>query len=163
MNRRTALSLAGAAGLVTIVSACAPASTSTGFADVVGTLAGNPQFSTLVAAVGAAGLVETLQGPGPFTVFAPTDAAFAKLPPGTVEALLADPEALAAILTYHVVPGAVTSDQLAGQRLDVATVNGATVHVNGTNGVRVNDATVTQADIMASNGVIHRIDTVLLP
>lgn len=163
MNRRTVFKLAGATGLAALISACAPANTSTGFADVVTTLAGNSQFSTLVAAVGAAGLVETLQGPGPFTVFAPTDAAFAALPPGTVEGLLADPEALAAILTYHVVPGAVTSDQLAGQRLDVATVNGATVHVNGTNGVTVNNATVTQADIMASNGVIHRIDTVLLP
>ncbi|SMY09034.1 fasciclin domain-containing protein [Flavimaricola marinus] len=161
MNRRSALKLTGAAGLAALVSACAPAGTS--YTDVVGTLAGNSQFSTLVAAVGAAGLVETLQGPGPFTVFAPTDAAFAALPPGTVDALLADPEALAAILTYHVVPGKVTSDQLAGQMLSVATVNGAEVQVNGTNGVTVNNATVTQADIMASNGVIHRIDTVLLP
>lgn len=163
MNRRTALKFAGAASLAALISACSPAAMNSEYTDIVGTLAGNSQFSTLVAAASAAGLVETLQSPGPFTVFAPTDAAFAALPDGTVEALLADPAALASILTYHVVSGSVTSDQLAGQRLDVATVNGATVHVNGTNGVTVNNATVTQADIMASNGVIHRIDTVLLP
>jgi len=162
MKRRNLLALAGASAMALGLAACAPDMVSQP-ADIVDILAANPQFSTLVAAAGAATLVETLKGDGPFTVFAPTDAAFAKLPAGTVDALLADPAALAAILTYHVVPGAVTSDQLAGQRLDAATVNGASVHVNGTNGVRVNNANVTQADIIASNGVIHRIDTVLIP
>jgi len=162
MNRRTAFKLTAAIAAALTIAACAPMSDSAQ-PDIVDIAAANPQFSTLVAAVGAAGLADTLKGDGPFTLFAPTDAAFAALPAGTVEGLLADPEALAAILTYHVVPGAVTSDQLAGSRSDVATVNGATVHINGTNGVVVNNATVTQADIIASNGVIHVIDTVLLP
>jgi uncharacterized surface protein with fasciclin (FAS1) repeats len=133
--------------------------------DIVDIAASNPDFSTLVAAVSAAGLVDTLKSDGPFTVFAPTNAAFAALPAGTVESLLLpeNRDTLISILTYHVVPGAVTSDQLAGQRIDVATVQGDTVHINGTHGVRVNDATVTTADIIASNGVIHVIDTVLLP
>ncbi len=160
MNRRFALKMTAAAALAGTLAACTVEPTTP---DIVDIAASNGQFTTLVAAVQAAGLVETLKGDGPFTVFAPTDAAFAALPHGTVDALLADPDALAAILTYHVVPGAVTSDQLVGQRLDVATVNGASVHVNGTNGVTVNNATVTQADIIASNGVIHVIDTVLLP
>ncbi|KPP88974.1 MAG: hypothetical protein HLUCCA08_01990 [Rhodobacteraceae bacterium HLUCCA08] len=160
MKRRTLLTLAAATGL-TAMAACTEMSMQP---DIVDIAASNDQFSTLVTAVQAAGLVDTLKGDGPFTVFAPTDAAFAKLPAGTVEALLADPEALAAILTYHVVPGAVTSADLAGQRLSVATVNGANVHIDATGGgVMVEDATVTQADIEASNGVIHVIDTVLLP
>ncbi|MEL7343672.1 MAG: fasciclin domain-containing protein [Pseudomonadota bacterium] len=161
MNRRFALKTVAAIGLAGVVAACAPM----GEPDIVDIAASNDDFSTLVAAVSAAGLVDTLKGDGPFTVFAPTNAAFAKLPAGTVESLL-EPEnidQLTAILTYHVVPGAVTSDQLAGQRLNVATVNGATVHVDGTDGVTVNSSTVTAADIMASNGVIHVIDTVLLP
>jgi len=125
--------------------------------------AGN--FNTLVAAVKAAGLAETLQGAGPFTVFAPTDTAFAKLPAGTVESLLADKEKLASILTYHVVSGKV----LAG---DIVKTNGATpTTVNGLpldivvrdSKVFVNGAQVVTADIAASNGVIHVIDTVLLP
>nr|WP_230801649.1 fasciclin domain-containing protein [Seohaeicola saemankumensis] len=133
--------------------------------DVVDILASNDQFSTLVAAVGAAELAETLKGDGPFTVFAPTNAAFAALPAGTVESLLLpeNKDTLVSILTYHVVPGAVTSDQLLGQRLDVETVQGQSVHIDATNGVRVNRANVTQADIIGSNGVIHRIDSVLLP
>lgn len=134
--------------------------------DIVDVAVSNDQFSTLVAAVTAAGLVDTLKGDGPFTVFAPTNAAFDALPAGTVETLL-QPEnrdQLVAVLTYHVVPGAVTSDQLIGQRMDVDTVQGSSVHINATgSGVHVNNARVTQADIMASNGVIHRIDTVLLP
>jgi uncharacterized surface protein with fasciclin (FAS1) repeats len=133
--------------------------------DIIDIAASNPDFSTLVAAVSAAGLVDTLKSDGPFTVFAPTNAAFAALPAGTVESLLLpeNRDTLISILTYHVVPGAVTSDQLVGQRIDVATVQGDTVHINGTHGVRVNDATVTTVDIIASNGVIHVIDTVLLP
>ena len=133
--------------------------------DIVDTAVSAGQFKTLAAALGAAGLVETLKGPGPFTVFAPTDAAFAKLPAGTVESLL-KPEnkaKLTAILTYHVVPGAVTAAQVT--KLDEAkTVNGAMVKVSTDHGkVMINDATVVKADIPASNGVIHVIDTVILP
>lgn len=165
MNRRSILRLSGAVSLAALVAACGSTmSDDMGTPDIVDTAIGAGSFNTLVAAVQAAGLESTLRGDGPFTVFAPTDAAFAALPAGTVEALLADPEALAAILTYHVVPGAVTSDQLAGQRLDVATVNGGSLHIDGTNGVVINgNTTVTTANIIASNGVIHVIDTVLLP
>ena len=167
MKRRFALKAAAAAGLLAAVAACAPMETGD---DIVDIAASNPNFSTLVAAVQAAGLVETLKGPGPFTVFAPTNDAFAALPAGTVDSLLL-PEnkgQLVSILTYHVVPGAVTSDQLIGQTIDVATVQGQTVRVNGMGGkygaaVRVNDANVTSADIIATNGVIHVIDKVLLP
>ena len=125
--------------------------------------AGN--FTTLVAALQAADLVATLKGPGPFTVFAPTDAAFAKLPAGTVEALLNDKAALSAILTYHVVPGRVTAGQIVSANgAKPATVNGKTVDVVVRDGmVYVNGAQVTTADIRASNGIIHVIDTVLLP
>lgn len=163
MNRRFALkSFVAAAGLAA-VAACAPMGDRD--PDIVDIAVSNGNFNTLVAAVTAADLVETLKSEGPFTVFAPTDDAFAKLPDGTVENLLLpeNKDQLVAILTYHVVPGAVTSDQLAGQRLSVATVNGANVHIDGRNGVTVEDATVTTADIIASNGVIHVIDTVLLP
>ncbi len=122
-------------------------------------------FKTLVAALQAAGLVETLQGKGPFTVFAPSDAAFAKLPPGTVEALLADRDKLAAILTYHVVPGKVmAADIVKANGARPATVNGQMVDVVVRDGrVYVNGAQVVTADVAASNGVIHVIDTVLLP
>ena len=159
MKRRHFLAV-GAVALS--LSAC---TTMTKEPDIVDIAAGNSDFSTLVAAVSAAGLVDTLKGDGPFTVFAPTNAAFAALPAGTVDTLLLpeNKDQLVKVLTYHVVPGAVTSDQLAGQRLSVATVQGQNVHVNGTHGVKVNDATVTSADIVASNGVIHVIDKVLLP
>jgi uncharacterized surface protein with fasciclin (FAS1) repeats len=133
--------------------------------DIVGVAVEAGSFTTLVAALKAAGLVETLQGKGPFTVFAPTDAAFAKLPKGTVEALLADKAQLAAILTYHVVPGKVTAaDVIRMGRGTPATVNGQTlaIMVNGGK-VYVNDATVVTPDVMATNGVIHVIDTVVLP
>ena len=133
--------------------------------DIVDTAVGAGQFKTLAAALQAAGLVDTLKGPGPFTVFAPTDAAFAKLPAGTVESLL-KPEnkaKLTAILTYHVVPGAVKAEQVT--TLDEAkTVNGAMVKVSTDHGkVMINDANVVNADIPASNGVIHVIDRVILP
>ena len=133
--------------------------------DIVGVAVEAGSFTTLVAALQAAGLVETLQGKGPFTVFAPTDAAFAKLPTGTVEALLADKEQLIAILTYHVVPGKVTAaDVIKMGRGNPATVNGQTLAINVSSGkVYVNDATVVTADVMATNGVIHVIDTVVLP
>jgi uncharacterized surface protein with fasciclin (FAS1) repeats len=136
-----------------------------GAKDIVQTASAAGQFNTLVAAVQAAGLVETLQGAGPFTVFAPTDEAFAKLPAGTVESLLLpeNKEKLVAVLTYHVVPGKVTSADIAGKKLDAATVQGGTVAIDATDGVKVNNATVVAADVMASNGVIHVIDTVLLP
>ena len=162
MNRRFALKATALAAVTALATACAPMDDGD---DIVDIAASNDDFSTLVAAVTAAGLVETLKGDGPFTVFAPTNAAFAKLPAGTVESLLepANRDTLVSILTYHVVPGAVTSDQLAGKRLNVTTVQGGTVHVDGRNGVKVNNATVTAADIMATNGVVHVIDTVLLP
>ena len=136
-------------------------------ADAPGTIveiaAANPNFKTLVAAVKAAGLAGTLSGKGPFTVFAPTDEAFAKLPAGTVETLL-KPEnkaKLQAILLYHVVSGKVLSTDLKDGK--VATVEGQDVKIDLSGGVHVNDAKVTKADIIASNGVIHVIDTVLLP
>jgi uncharacterized surface protein with fasciclin (FAS1) repeats len=133
--------------------------------DIVDTAVSAGTFTTLAAALGAAGLVETLKGDGPFTVFAPTDAAFAKLPAGTVESLLR-PEnkaKLQAILTYHVVAGSVGSKQVV--KLDSAkTVNGQSVTIRAADGsVMIDGAKVIQADIAASNGVIHVIDTVILP
>jgi uncharacterized surface protein with fasciclin (FAS1) repeats len=133
--------------------------------DIVDTAVAAGQFGTLAAALDAAGLVETLKGPGPFTVFAPTDEAFAKLPAGTIESLLKpeNKDQLIAILTYHVVPGAVTAADVV--KLDQAkTVNGKMLKVraNGV-GVMINDAKVTATDIAASNGVIHVIDSVVLP
>nr|WP_281301437.1 MULTISPECIES: fasciclin domain-containing protein [unclassified Iodidimonas] len=132
---------------------------------IVEIAASNDDFSTLVAAVKAAGLAETLSGKGPFTVFAPTNAAFAALPAGTVEDLLKpeNKQKLVAILTYHVVSGKVMSADLAGKTIDAKTVEGGTLAIDATSGVSVNDATVTTADIAASNGVIHVIDQVLLP
>ncbi len=123
------------------------------------------QFKTLVAAIEAAGLVATLSGPGPFTVFAPNDAAFAKLPAGTVEALLADKDKLAAVLTYHVIPGRVmAADVVKANGAKPATVNGAPLDIVVRDGkVYVNGAQVITADVAGSNGVIHVIDTVLLP
>jgi uncharacterized surface protein with fasciclin (FAS1) repeats len=122
-------------------------------------------FNTLVAAVKAAGLVETLSGAGPFTVFAPTDAAFAKLPAGTIDALLADKEQLTSILTFHVLAGKVMAgDIIAANGATPTTVNGLPLDVVVRDGnVYVNGAQVVTADIVASNGVIHVIDTVLLP
>ena len=133
--------------------------------DIVDTAVSAGSFNTLVAAVQAAGLVETLKGPGPFTVFAPTDAAFAALPAGTVENLLLpeNRDQLASILTYHVVPGKVMSGDLAGKMLSAATVQGDAVDIDATMGVKVDNANVVNADIVTSNGVIHVIDTVLIP
>ena len=134
--------------------------------DIVDTAVANGSFKTLVAAVTAAGLGETLKGAGPFTVFAPTDAAFAALPAGTVESLL-KPDAkakLVQILTYHVVPGKVMSSALAGQTMHPATVEGSTLKIDATgSGVHVNNATVVTADVDCTNGVIHVIDHVLMP
>lgn len=134
--------------------------------DIVDTAVANGSFGTLAAAVTAAGLIETLKGAGPFTVFAPTDAAFAALPAGTVEGLL-KPEnkaKLVKILTYHVVSGKVMSSDLAGKAVHPATVEGSTLNVDATgSSVKVNDATVTAADVDCTNGVIHVIDKVLMP
>jgi len=132
---------------------------------IVGVAIEAGSFKTLVAALQATDLVGALQGKGPFTVFAPTDAAFAKLPAGTVEALLKDPKALAAILTYHVIPGKVmAADVIKAGGAKPATLNGGMLDIVVRNGmVYVNNAMVTGADVTASNGVIHVIDTVLLP
>ena len=130
--------------------------------DIVDTAMEAGSFTTLLAAAEAAGLVETLKGEGPFTVFAPTDEAFAALPEGTVEGLLEDTEALTSILTYHVVPGKVMSGDLSDGMM-AATVNGAEVEIGVGDAVTVGGATVTQADIEASNGVIHVIDSVIMP
>ncbi|WP_428641729.1 fasciclin domain-containing protein [Roseibium sp.] len=133
--------------------------------DIVDTAVGAGTFGTLVAAVQAAGLVDTLKGDGPFTVFAPTDEAFAKLPEGTVENLLKpeNKDQLVAVLTYHVLPGKVMSSDIAGKKAKVASVQGSEISVDATDGVKVDEAQVVAADIEASNGVIHVIDTVILP
>ncbi|MGJ5817622.1 fasciclin domain-containing protein [Paludibaculum fermentans] len=132
-------------------------------ADIVDTAVSAGSFKTLVAAVKAAGLVETLKSPGPFTVFAPTDEAFAKLPAGTVEGLLKDPEKLKKILTYHVVAGKVMAADVVKLK-SAKTVEGEAVKimVSGSK-VMVNQATVVKTDIACDNGVIHVIDTVILP
>lgn len=130
--------------------------------DIVDTAVGAGNFDTLVAAVKAAGLVETLKGEGPFTVFAPTDEAFAKVPADQLAALLSDKEALIQVLTYHVVPGAVSSSDVS--KLDSAkTVQGESIEIDTSDGIKVDGATVVKADIRASNGVIHVIDTVIMP
>jgi transforming growth factor-beta-induced protein len=133
--------------------------------DIVAVATAAGTFQTLIAAVQAAGLVETLQGAGPFTVFAPTDAAFAKLPAGTVEALLQDPAALRQVLTYHVIPGRVmAADVVRSNGGTPATVQGQTLTIRVVDGkVMVDGATVLAADVGASNGVIHVIDEVILP
>jgi len=135
-------------------------------ADIVDTAVAAGSFSTLVAAVQAAGLVETLKGEGPFTVFAPTDEAFAKLPAGTLDNLLKpeNKDQLVAVLTYHVVPGKVMSADIAGKELEAKTVQGTTVDINATgDAVMVDGAKVVTADVEAKNGVIHVIDAVILP
>jgi uncharacterized surface protein with fasciclin (FAS1) repeats len=158
MKMKTSI-LATAFALATSVSALAAGK------DIVDTAVDAGQFKTLAAALTAAGLVDTLKGAGPFTVFAPTDEAFAKLPAGTVENLLKpeNKQQLTDILTYHVVSGKVMAADVAG--LDEAkSVNGKMIDVEAAGGsVKVNGATVTTADVAASNGVIHVIDTVILP
>jgi uncharacterized surface protein with fasciclin (FAS1) repeats len=130
--------------------------------DIVETAVGAGQFKTLATALQAAGLVDTLKGPGPFTVFAPTDAAFAKIPKADLDALLKDKAKLTAVLTYHVVPGRVLAKDV--KPGSVKTVQGSSLTVKTEGGkVMVDNATVTQTDITASNGVIHVIDSVVLP
>jgi len=133
--------------------------------DIVDTAVAAGSFTTLVAAVTAAGLVDTLKGAGPFTVFAPTDDAFAKLPAGTVESLVKpeNRDQLVKILTLHAISGKIRAADLAGKTLSPASVEGEALHVDGTNGVTVNGAHVVTADIECTNGVIHVIDTVLMP
>ena len=133
--------------------------------DIVDTAVSAGQFNTLVAAVEAADLVTTLKGDGPFTVFAPTDEAFAALPEGTVENLLKpeNKDQLIAVLTYHVVPGKSMSSDIAGTATMVESVQGSELDVNATDGVTVDGATVVTADIETDNGVIHVIDRVVLP
>ena len=129
--------------------------------DIVDTAVAAGNFKTLATALTAAGLVDTLKGPGPFTVFAPTDAAFAKVPKADLDALLKDKAKLTAVLTYHVVPGKVMAkDVKAGQ---VKTVQGSMLTISTTGGVMVDNAKVTATDIAADNGVIHVIDTVIMP
>jgi uncharacterized surface protein with fasciclin (FAS1) repeats len=131
--------------------------------NIIETAADAGSFTILGQAIDAAGLTETLKGDGPFTVFAPTDAAFEKLPAGALDALLKDKAKLSSVLTYHVVPGNVTSKDVAGLS-SAKTVNGRELSIQARNGkVQIDQATVTQADITASNGVIHVIDRVLMP
>ncbi|MEO8350546.1 MAG: fasciclin domain-containing protein [Chthoniobacteraceae bacterium] len=152
----TAIALAATSG--TILAGAAPTQ------NIVEIAAGNPDFSTLVAAVKAAGLAETLSGEGPFTVFAPTNAAFAKLPAGTVESLLKpeNKEKLVAILTYHVVPGKVMAADV--KTMKAETVNGKEASITASDkGVMIDKAKVVKTDIVATNGVIHVIDSVIMP
>ena len=130
-------------------------------ADIVDTAVAAGSFKTLVTAVQAAGLVETLKGKGPFTVFAPTDEAFAKIPKATLDALLKDKAALSKVLTYHVVPGKVMAANVSAGK--VKTVQGSEITVTTAGGVKVDNANVVKTDVVASNGVIHVIDTVIMP
>ncbi|MGX9355595.1 fasciclin domain-containing protein [Roseobacteraceae bacterium S113] len=157
MFRKTALALTAAAALATSAFAM-------GDKDIVDTASDAGTFETLLAAATAAGLVDTLKGDGPFTVFAPTDEAFAALPEGTVAALLLpeNKDQLVSILTYHVVAGKVMSTDLSDD-MTAATVQGSDIMIDLDDGVKINDASVVLADIEASNGVIHVIDSVILP
>jgi uncharacterized surface protein with fasciclin (FAS1) repeats len=130
--------------------------------DIVDTAINAGSFNTLVTAITTAGLDTALKGPGPFTVFAPTDEAFSKLPSGTVESLLEDIIQLRKILEYHVVSGKVTSAEVV-QLSSATTTAGSDVKIDASNGVKVNDATVITPDVEADNGIIHIIDTVLIP
>jgi uncharacterized surface protein with fasciclin (FAS1) repeats len=130
--------------------------------DIVETAVAAGSFSTLAKALETAGLVETLKGEGPFTVFAPTDEAFAKVPKETLDALLADKEKLTAVLTYHVVPGKLMASDVV--KLESAkTVQGSSISIDASDGVKVDGASVVKADVMAKNGVIHVIDSVIMP
>jgi uncharacterized surface protein with fasciclin (FAS1) repeats len=130
--------------------------------NIIETAVGNPDFSTLVTAIKAAGLVETLTGAGPFTVFAPNNAAFEKLPKETLDVVLADKVKIASILTYHVVEGTVMAKDVATME-EATTLEGSSVKITAQDGVMINEARVITPDIECSNGVIHVIDTVLMP
>ena len=163
IHRRRLLTGAVGLGGLTLMAGCVSGSGGPG--DIVDVASANGSFTTLVAAVQAAGLVETLKGPGPFTVFAPTDDAFAALPAGTVESLLepANIDRLTSILTYHVVPGNYPASALVGRAGTLPTVQGRTLRVDGRDGVVVAGTPVATPDVQASNGVIHVIGSVLLP
>ena len=144
-----------------LIAALAASALSAQAKDIVDTAVGAGEFKTLAVALEKAGLVQTLKGPGPFTVFAPTDAAFAKVPKDQLDALLADKAKLTAVLTYHVVPGKVMAkDVKAGK---VKTVQGSELTIGTAGGVKVDGANVTKTDIAADNGVIHVIDSVVMP
>lgn len=169
IRRRTNRFLAAAAAVAFVASAFAasrPVAAAGNTSDIVETAADAGQFKTLAAALEAAGLVEALRGQGPFTVFAPTDEAFARLPAGTVEELLRpeNKEKLKAVLLYHVVPGkVVAADVLKLNGKDARTLQGGRVKVRTAGGVMVDNARVVKTDVMATNGVIHVIDAVLMP
>ncbi len=149
-----------AAALAVVV---APAAVQAGnHKDIVDTAVAAGSFNTLATALKAAGLVDTLKGPGPFTVFAPTDEAFAKIPKADLDALIADKARLTRVLTYHVVPGKVMAADVTKLK-EAKTVEGQLVRIDTSSGVKVNGANVIKADVEASNGVIHVIDSVILP
>lgn len=154
--------LMGTMLVVTLLASTGFATSPAADADIVDTAIAAGDFQTLVKALQAAGLVETLQGEGPFTVFAPTDEAFAKLPAGTLEGLLADKAKLTAVLTYHVVPGQVMAADVV-KLSSAKTVQGQNIAIDTRSGVKVNGANVVKTDITTSNGVIHVIDAVILP
>ncbi len=162
MNRRLLSALAGAAALTLVAPLSRADHHAAAPKDVVDTAVAAGDFKTLAQALQAAGLVETLKGKGPFTVFAPTDAAFAKLPAGIPAALLKEKAKLTAVLTYHVVPGKVMAADVVKLK-EARTVQGQSVRIDASSGVKIDGATVVKADVDASNGVIHVIDTVLMP
>ena len=165
LNKIRSLSVFTVLSFFVAMSALTLTATAAAKKDIVDTAVDAGSFNTLAAALQAAGLADTLKGDGPYTVFAPTDEAFAKLPDGTVDTLLMpeNKEQLVAILTYHVVPGTVTAEQVVGMS-EAKTVNGEMVEIAVVDStVKINDAQVVQADVMTSNGVIHVIDTVLIP
>ena len=165
MLRRTFIGAVGGIALTFAATTAALADGHGGKMDIVDTAVNAGSFNTLVAAVQAAGLVQTLKGSGPFTVFAPTDEAFAALPEGTVEDLLKpeNKDQLVAVLTYHVVPAKIMSGDIDGKKAKVLTVQGDRLSVNARSGVKVDKAKVVAADVEATNGVIHVIDKVLIP
>lgn len=169
LNRKSVVSIVGMFGLVVaLVSAVAIAGhhaeneAKQSKKDIVDTAIGAKNFSTLLAAVKQAGLVDALKGEGPFTLFAPTDEAFAKIPKSKLQALLGNKEALTSVLTYHVIPANVSSAQVVNLT-SAKTLQGQSVSIDTTNGVKVDNANVIMADIVASNGVIHVIDEVIMP
>jgi len=160
--KKTGFVTLSALALAVAVALPAPAAAGDHAKDIVETAVAAGSFSTLAKALEAAGLVETLKGEGPFTVFAPTDEAFAKVPKETLDALLADKEKLTAVLTYHVVPGRVMASDVV--KLESAkTVQGSSLSIDASDGVKVDGAKVVKADVMAKNGVIHVIDAVIMP
>ena len=162
MKKTTSILTAGLVAGALVLAVPTADANSMAKADIVDTAVAAGSFETLVTAVQAAGLVDTLKGEGPFTVFAPTDEAFAKLPEGTIDALLADTDKLAEVLTYHVVAGKLMAADVVGAS-KVTTVQGGTLGIDTTDGPMIGNARIVTTDIETSNGVIHVIDTVLVP